>query len=111
MSLPINPFDINRVEQKAPDYPNAPEIKLFTWLETIYRHAIAGSRESLAALVKLSERAPTYSFASLEIQEGVEKIMRIAATNQWNPELPTLTSSIYDAVLHQYFPEIKKLTS
>jgi hypothetical protein len=67
---------------------------------------MAGSRESRACLVELSLHAPDFSFAPVNIKEGVEKIKLIAATNLWKPELFSLSSSIYGLVCHEYFPEI-----
>jgi hypothetical protein len=103
---------IHHVERKESyyGYPITPQRELLTWLQTIHRHAEAGSRESRAFLVTLSKRMPDCSFAPQEIKEGVEEITRIAATNEWSQELPSLTSSTYSLVCKLYFPEIKDLT-
>lgn len=113
MSLSITQVASRHVGQKEPyyGYPITPQRQLLTWLHVIYRHAVAGSRESRSTLVELSHRTPEYSFASLEIKEGVEKIIRIAATNEWSRELPSLSLSIYHGVCQLYFPEITETTS
>ncbi len=108
----ITPLVSSPVEQKEPYYGYliTPQRELLTWLSVVYRHAVAGSRESRSFLVELSERIPEYSFAPSGIKEGVEKITRIAATNQWNGELSSLSLSIYRGVCQLYFPEITDLT-